>query len=269
MGRMHALEAKGRGHRPPLVMLHGLSSAGVHFLPMLSMVQAAFSRVILLDLPGHGFSEAPRLREAPGFHDATLEALDRLVGEPSIVFGNSLGGYAALRYALARPHRVMGLFLASPAGAAMNDDELEALRRLFRMQHHGDALAFVDKLLSRPTRARHALAWGIRRQFRRPEVEDVLRIAASEHLLTPEDLAGLQMPTLLFWGRDDQILPARNLEFFKAHLPPHTRIEEPEGFGHSPFLDDARALSERLVRFSDEVTNGQHDKPLASLRRVV
>jgi len=269
MGRMHVLEGQGRGHRPPLVMLHGLSSAGVHFLPMLGPLQRAFARIILLDLPGHGFSDAPRLREAPGFHDATLEALDRVVGEPALVFGNSLGGYAAIRYALERPYRVAGLFLASPAGAAMTDEDLEEFRPLFRLRDHRDALAFVDKLLAKPTLVRHALAWGIRRQFRRPEVNDVLRIAATEHLLTPDDLSRLEVPTVLFWGRAERILPQRSLDFFRAHLPRHARVEEPEGFGHSPFLDDPRALADRLVRFGDEVLEARRAEPLARLRRVV
>lgn len=256
MGRVHVLEAEGRGHRPPVVLLHGLSSAGVHFLPMLGALHGRFSRIILPDLPGHGFSDFPRSPGAGGFHDATFQALDQLVGEPAVFFGNSLGGYAAIRYAAARPYRVRGLFLASPAGAAMTDAELEALRALFRLRGHRDALAFIDRLLARPGWTRHVLAWGIERQFRRPEVDAVLRIAAAEHLLTPGELARLEMPTVLWWGRHERILPARNLEFFRAHLPAHARVEEPEGFGHSPFLDDPHALARRLSAFGDEVLLG-------------
>ncbi|GMU62332.1 MAG: alpha/beta hydrolase [Myxococcaceae bacterium] len=256
MGRVHVLETKGVGHGPPLVMLHGLSSAGVHFFPMLRPITRGFSRVILPDLPGHGFSDPPRVLELEGFHDATLEALDRIVGEPAVVFGNSLGGFAAIRYARERPYRVKGLFLASPAGAAMTEDELETLRSLFRMKHHGDAVAFVDRLLARSSWIRHPIAWGLRRQLRRPEVSAILRIAATEHLLTPEDLARLDMPTLLYWGKDERILPLRSLEFFKRHLPAHAKVEEPEGLGHAPFLDAPLTLAERLVRFGQEVVAG-------------
>ncbi|MEW5737674.1 MAG: alpha/beta fold hydrolase [Myxococcota bacterium] len=261
MGRVHVLEAKGEGRGPPLVMLHGLSSAGVHFMPMLRPLHAAFSRIILPDLPGHGFSEPPRILEMPGFHDAMLEALDRIVDEPAIVLGNSLGGYAAIRYARERPYRVRGLFLASPAGAAMTEEELETLRSLFRMNHHADAVAFVDRLLSRSSWIRHPIAWGLRRQLRRPEVNAILRIASTEHLLTPEDLARLDMPTLLYWGKDERILPERSLEFFKRHLPPHARVEEPEGLGHAPFLDAPLTFAQRLVRFGEEVVAGMTAAP--------
>lgn len=253
VGRVHVLEVEGRGARPPVVLLHGLSSAGVHFLPMLGALHGRFSRIILPDLPGHGFSELPRRPGPAGFHDATFEALDQIVEAPAVFFGNSLGGYAAIRYAVARPERVRGLFVASPAGAEMTGEELEALRALFRLRGHRDALAFIDRLLARPGWARHVLAWGIRRQFKRPEVEIVLRVAAAEQLLTPEDLARLEMPTVLWWGRHERILPARNLEFFRAHLPAHARVEEPEGFGHSPFLDDPQAVVRRLAAFGDEV----------------
>lgn len=138
----------------------------------------------------------------------------------------------------------------------MTEAELDALRGLFRMSRHGEALAFIDRLLSRPGWKRHALAWGLRRQLRRPEVEAVLRIAAAEHLLTPDELSRLEMPTLLYWGKDERILPARSLEFFRAHLPPHAVVEEPEGFGHSPFLDDPDVFARRLLAFGDEVVAG-------------
>jgi pimeloyl-ACP methyl ester carboxylesterase len=209
--------------------------------------------VILPDLPGHGFSEPPTVHTRAAFHDALFDALDAVVTEPVVVFGNSLGGYAALRFALERPTRVSALFLASPAGAAMSGEEIAALRRLFRLTSQADAVAFVDRLLARRRWIRRPMAWGLRHQFNRPEVEAVLELAAQEHFLTPEELARLTIPVLLSWGREDRILPPQSLEFFRRHLPRHSRIEEPEGFGHSPFLDAPGRFAERLVRFGQEL----------------
>src|SRR5262249_49956199 len=58
VGRMHVMEAQGHGHLPPLVLLHGLSSTGVHYLPLVGHVRPHVRRLFLPDLPGHGFSES-------------------------------------------------------------------------------------------------------------------------------------------------------------------------------------------------------------------
>jgi pimeloyl-ACP methyl ester carboxylesterase len=59
------------------------------------------ARIVIPDLPGHGFSDAPPSLDAQGFQQGVLDALDAVTAaQPALVFGNSLGGYAALRYAL-------------------------------------------------------------------------------------------------------------------------------------------------------------------------
>lgn len=254
-GRVHVLEVEGQGTLPPLVLLHGLSSAGVHFFPLLSHLQQSHSRIVIPDLPGHGFSDTPRRLDAESMRHGLYEAMDVLTdAQPAMVFGNSLGGYAAIRYALARPHRVRALLLASPGGGEMTDDELEQLRNAFRLTRHREALAFIDRLLARRSRIRHLYAWGLRRQLRRPEVEAVLRAATSAELLTAEEINQLSQPLLLIWGRHERILPSRHLEFFRQHLPEHAEIHDADDWGHSPFLDDAPAFARRLVQFAFSVT---------------
>ncbi len=61
------------------------------------------------------------------------------------------------------------------------------------------------------------------------------------------------MPVLLLWGKDERILPRDHLEFFRRHLPEHARFEEPEGFGHAPYLDDVDAVARRILSFTSEV----------------
>jgi len=250
-GRVHVLEAKSKGSLPPLVLLHGLSSAGVHFFPMLGPLERAFSRVVLIDLPGHGFSDTPSRLDADSLRTGLFEALDDVTrAGPAILFGNSLGGYGAIRYALERPAQVRALMLASPGGAEMTDDELAALRATFQLGSHADALAFIDRLLASRSRARHLFAWGLRRQLRRPEVQAILSAATQAHLLTPGELGALTHPILFMWGQAERVLPSRHLDFFRAHLPSHAKWVEPAGWGHSPFLDDAPGFARELIDFA-------------------
>jgi pimeloyl-ACP methyl ester carboxylesterase len=252
-GGIHVLEARGRGRLPPVVLLHGISSAAVHFLPLLYRLRGRVRRLIAPDLPAHGFSDRPSEVRPFVLRDALVEALDAVVDEPAVVFGNSLGGAAAVHYALARPERVRGLILCSPGGAMMDAAELDRFMGTFSFQSHGAALAFVDRLFSRRSRMRHLFAWGVRRQFENPDVRELLAATSPADLLTPEQLSALRMPVLLLWGKDERILPRQHLDFFRKHLPDHAQLQEPEGLGHAPYLDDVDEVARRILAFTAHV----------------
>jgi pimeloyl-ACP methyl ester carboxylesterase len=255
-GRVHVLDALGHGPLPPVVLLHGLSSAGVHFLPLLRRLRGHVRRVVAPDLLAHGFSDSPPVMRAELMKSALVAALDDVLDEPSVVYGNSMGGLAAVRYALARPAQVRGLVLSSPGGAAMDDAELRRFASGFSLTSHDEALGFVDRMLARKSRFRQLLAWGVRRQFGDPRVRALLSALAPADLLQPEELAALPMRVLLVWGRDERVLPREHFEFFRRHLPGDTRIEQPEGFGHAPYLDDVGAVARQILAFVAEVEGG-------------
>jgi pimeloyl-ACP methyl ester carboxylesterase len=185
-----------------------------------------------------------------------LEALDATIDEPSVIFGNSMGGLAAIQYALARPERVRGLVLCSPGGAPMTPDELDRFLATFRVERHADALAFVDRLFTKRPWLRQLIAWGVRRNFQHPNMRALLASVSSADLLRPEDVRALQPPTLFIWGRTERILPPEHLSFFRENLPPHAAVDEPEHFGHSPYLEAPAAVMRRIVRFLSHVHGG-------------
>lgn len=256
-GRVHVLEARGGGPLPPVVLFHGITSAGVHFLPLLHRLRGRVRHLIAPDAPAHGFSDAPPVMRPEMLKDAMIEAMDAVIREPCVVFGNSMGGLAAIHYALARPERVRGLILCSPSGAYMDEADLRRFVRGFDLDSHEDALDFVDRLFARRNRMRHLFAWGVRRNFSDPRVKKLLSATAPGDLLRPEQLAALRMPVLLLWGRDERILPRDHYEFFRRHLPAHTRIEEPDGLGHAPYLDDPRAVARQILTFAADVHHGR------------
>ena len=253
-GRVHVLEAHGHGSLPPLVLLHGFSSSGVHFHTIANQLRKRTRRLVLPDLLAHGFSDIPkRGLDVADMERALIETLDAVIDEPVMLFGLSMGGAAALRYALARPDRVRGLMLCSPGGAQMDRQELEGLRQSFKIEGHADALAFVDRVFAKRTILRQAYAWGIRKSFDRPEMQALLSSLRIEDLFTPAELGSIEVPIRLLWGRRDRVLPDECREFFRQHLPGHTQIDEPESFGHSPFLDDPEGLVHRIGTFLEEL----------------
>lgn len=257
VGMLHALEAKGQGDLPPVVVLHGLSASGQYYESLMRRIRPHVSRVIAPDMPGHGYSELPY----DGLtHDSLgvglREGLDQLVDEPVVVFGNSLGGVAAVRYATERPERVLGLMLAAPGGAPMDEEELDEFVEGFMLHDHHKALDFVDRLFHRPHPMRHLLAWGVRQQFGRTGIEDLLRSVRPQDLLGPDELEQLKMPVFVLWGEADRVLRPADRRFFEEHLPAHAEVHRIEEYGHVPHMSHPDCLAARLIEFARHVQRG-------------
>jgi pimeloyl-ACP methyl ester carboxylesterase len=250
LGPLHALEARGAGSLGPILLLHGLGSCAIDYLPLLLRLLPLHQRVYAVDLPGHGQSVHPPLDiDTRALEEALFVALEGLSDEPLLVFGCSLGGLVALRLAAARPDRVRAVMVASPAGAPMSPAEIGTLLKGFRLRDHAEALAFVDRFAAHAGPARHVLAWGARRRFRTEPIPRLLaRISASD-LLSPDELARVRAPVTLFWGLEDRVLPPAQMRFFLEHLP-SVRAQAAEGFGHAPFLDRPRAFLAHMEAFA-------------------
>lgn len=250
---LHVYDGVGRGSLPTVVMLHGLGAAGGSFGRVVGALRPHVRRVLIPELPGHGASVHPGngLRVTPELLlDAMVEALDQLLDEPAIVYGNSLGGAVALSYAVRRPARVRSLVLVSPAGAVLAHDEWSALRAAFDLRTARDARQFMERVYHRPPWFLALIAHEFPGVMLRPAVREILESTTPEHASKPAELAALTMPILLVWGRSEKLLPASSLAWFRQNLPAQTVIEEPEGFGHAPQLEEPARIAERILAFA-------------------
>ncbi|MFT5683661.1 MAG: pimeloyl-ACP methyl ester carboxylesterase [Myxococcota bacterium] len=252
-GNIHLFDIQGRGHLPPILLLHGLGSRSADYALLIRRLKGLTRRLIVPDVPGHGLSRIPEGGLNPEMMESSLlAAIDEVLDEPAIVIGNSMGGLAAIRFAGARPERVAAMVLASPGGAPMDEHGLRDLLSVFKMKTHREALHFVDRMLGRPSLIRHLLAVGVRGRMNGRGPRELMSKITPKHMLTAAELEGIKAPTLLFWGAEDEVLPIRGLDFFRRHLPQHAVIESPERFGHSPFVDDLRGFSRRVETFLKE-----------------
>lgn len=117
-GSLHLLE---RGEGRPVVLLHGVTLNAELWSPQLHGLADEF-RVISLDLRGHGRSQAGADRFGLPVLARDLETvLTRLDLRDALVVGHSMGGMAALTFALEHPEvmaeRVAGLGLVATAAA--------------------------------------------------------------------------------------------------------------------------------------------------------
>jgi pimeloyl-ACP methyl ester carboxylesterase len=249
VGRMRVWVAPGKGTLPSLVLLHGLASAAVHLEPMFDQLRAHTRAVIVPDLPGHGESDVPADGLTPAsLQQGLLETLDSLAIRNATVFGNSLGGAAAVRYALARPEQVGALILVSPAGALMSAENFVSFTESLRNENHEKARGFVDRVFVKTPWPRALMAWGTVQKFAASPVQSLLTTSQPADQITASQLRALTVPTLLVWPQGDKVFPAGCKEFFATHLP-NCELAEPEGLGHSPYLENARYMSDAVLRW--------------------
>ncbi len=122
--KLHYHEA-GVGNGPTIVLLHGGgpgASSWSNFAKNIPVLAQQF-HVIAVDQPGYGRSDKPT--EHPQYFRHSASALKDLLDTIGItervhLLGNSLGGGAAVRFALDYPDRAGRLVLMGPGGLSVN-----------------------------------------------------------------------------------------------------------------------------------------------------
>lgn len=261
--KIHALELEGSGDGPTLVLLHGLGADCLSFTSLMFRLRAKFERIVIPDLPGHGWSDAVDGLTPRNMMSALAEALDALVTSPAAIVGTSLGGMCAARYAAMRPSNVASLMLVAPGGAQLDEAAHTDLLKTFEIDVHRDALEFVDRCFVRlPWAARHVLAAGIKRRMSDPALRATIGRFRPDDMLRAGELASIRAPTLLVWGAEERLLPESVLDFYQRHLPRGTRVERWLNFGHAGFLQQPRVMAQRIANFARDTQAGDWEPPL-------
>lgn len=257
--RLHATRL-GKG--PPLTLLHGFTGSVESWAPVRDALAARFT-TIAVDLPGHGRSTSP---PAPGRYalsslvEDLAGVLDAMGVEQTALLGYSLGGRAALRFAIERPRRVAALVLESaspgiekPAERASRVTADATLAD--EIERHGVA-AFVDAWERLPLWASQAslrpdvrLALREQRLVNDPRgLANSLRGAgAGIDLPLFGRLGSVTVPTLLVAGALDEKYAgiARRM----AAAIPGARLEVVAEAGHAVHLERPDALAAVVLRF--------------------
>lgn len=236
---------EGRRDGPALLMLHGVFSSLHTWEGWVERLRDRY-RLVRLDLPGFGLTGP--VDDLVGMVRDLAGVLDEFADEVGIgsfsLAGNSLGGYFAWRYALARPERVERMILVDSAGypfglpPVLRLASTPGVGNVFRFftprvmvamslrEVYGDAgrirpgtLRRYHELMLRPGNRRTLLLAGreMERQFRRYSGE-------IRHVSTP---------TLVMWGEEDRWIPPDHARRFARDLQDARLITYP-GVGHVP-----------------------------------
>jgi len=241
----------GRRGGIPWLLLHGLGSVGGGWSPVMRALRRD-CRLVIPELSALGGTQAPNdclsMRQ-------TVEVMTRLIetefdGRPVTVAGLSLGGWMAVRLALARPDLVARLVLID-AGGYRNQD-WEKVQSLVRI----DDLAGVDRLypalFTRVPWIMKISRGAFLKSYTSAAVRNTLDGLCEADTFKNAYLARLRMPTTLIWGENDGLFSLKTGRAMAAAIP-HARLDVLPGCGHALHVECPRALVAALQRVRAEV----------------
>lgn len=102
--------------RPPLLLVHGFGASTDHWRKNVAELRNDFE-VWAIDLLGFGRSAKPNWQYSSDlWRDQLYDFITEVIGQPVVLAGNSLGGYASLCVAGQRPDAAAGVVLLNSAG---------------------------------------------------------------------------------------------------------------------------------------------------------
>jgi 2-succinyl-6-hydroxy-2,4-cyclohexadiene-1-carboxylate synthase len=260
-------EVRSGGRGPAVLLLHGFTGRGADWGPLLPALRRV-STAIVVDLLGHGRSDAPRdpARHALERQASDLAAILRGLGAaPAAVVGYSFGARVALQLALDEPGVVRGLLLESPS-AGIADAAARARRRaadgaLAEGIERDGIEAFVDSWweTSPVFAAERDLPEATRARFRtgrlrnRPHGLAASLRGAGQGAMTPLHgrLAAIAAPTLVVAGTRDPLGLDRARAV--AAAIPDARLEALDGVGHAAHRESPARFRRLALDFLQEV----------------
>ncbi len=252
------------GEGDPILFIHGIAGCWRNWLENLPYFGRTH-RAIALDLPGFGDSPMPSWPITMGDYGRLIHDFCERLGIEKVaaLVGNSMGGFIATEAVIEEPDRFDRLVLISAAGVSFAEWQgrsfdagarifkaaipmMSGERRSYWTRPRGRKLAF-GRLFRNPNKLRpELLAEQVRPGLQAPGFSDAL--TAIWGYDTRERLPEIEIPTMVVWGLNDQIVPVEGAIAYHR-LIPRSRLEIFERTGHLPMLERPRRFNPLLEGF--------------------
>ncbi len=253
------------GNGPAVVLIHGFGSS----LEIWHAVTPQLSknhRVIAVDLKGFGWSARPEGNYSPDEQAKLVLALMSKLGvEKADIVGHSWGASVSLALALRAPERVNRIALY---GAWVYEEQLPPFFLWARAWGVGEFLfsAFYGERLEEqvahayfdPGSIPQSRIEAIEKLFARPGTKAAALTAVRDQRYdkVQRRYKTIRHPTLLLWGREDQIARIHFGERLRSDLP-NAKLNVYPRCGHIPMLEAAESTTSDLVEFLQPQTIAQ------------
>ena len=254
--QIYYVQAGESNNKPPLLLVHGFGASTDHWRKNIAQLQADF-QVWAVDLLGFGRSAKPAIEYSGSlWRDQLHDFITEVIGQPTVLAGNSLGGYASLCVAGERPQSVAGLILVNSAGPFSDSNPqpqnpvkqaIGKITKTLLLQPLPSWLLFqyvrrksiIRKTLKQVYLDHSAVSDRLVEEIYRPSCDKGAPQVFAAVFKTPPGakvdqlLAKMSCPLMLVWGEGDPWMNSRNKSAqFKEYYPNLT--EHFLNAGHCP-----------------------------------
>jgi pimeloyl-ACP methyl ester carboxylesterase len=276
--KIYFVKAGNNPQRPPLLLVHGFGASTDHWRKNISELSQEFE-VYAIDLLGFGRSQKPAWQYSGNLwrdqlHDFITEKIQR----PTVIAGNSLGGYSSLCVAADYPQSVAGVILLNSAGPFTDTNPLGAKKVNPIQKAIAPALQkalrqpWANQLLFTFVRQKSRIRSTLKKVYLDQSavtdqlVEDIYRPSCDQGAVqvfasvfsTPQGkkvdelLAAMTCPLMTIWGEGDPWMNSRARGTkFREFYPSLT--EHYINAGHCPH-DESPQIVNKLIRDWYELT---------------
>ena len=244
----------------PILLLHGLSSSLYTWDSLTSMLSEK-KRVIRIDLPGFGLTGPdPEQAYSIDYYNRFIDSfMIKMNINQYIIAGNSFGGNIAWNQALYRPEKIRKLILINSAGYPRTKEKGNIGFKLAAIPVLGEVIkkvtprALVKKSLKDAYSDDNKISEAITNRYydlllcegNRQALIDIFKQRAVPN---PDNIKNVHAPTLIIWGKDDQMIDVSNgLRFNQDIQGSLSRIIDHSG--HVPMEETPQAVYQAMINF--------------------
>lgn len=186
--KIYYVHAGENSTSPPLLLIHGFGASTDHWAKNIAELSRDFE-VWAIDLLGFGRSAKPNWQYGGDLWQEQLhDFIKEMIKRPTVLAGNSIGGYACLTVAAAYPDSVTGVILLNPAGSFTDTNPLGARK-----------ISPFQKFLRDLSQSLLKQSWAVNLLFQfvkqRSQIrKTLLKVYVNEFAVTEELIANIQRP---------------------------------------------------------------------------
>jgi pimeloyl-ACP methyl ester carboxylesterase len=252
------IEQAGAGE--PVILLHGFGASTYAWRKVMPGLTASF-RVIAIDLNGFGYTQRPKDFESytrEGQADLVLRVMDALGIERAHFASHSYGGGITIWLASRHPERMRSMVLVDSSAPTYANDRRSRLAGL------RPVAALALRTLLRPGSVRRSLVNSVyddslitpevvREYYDRLRIEGVLDayVGLTAPVRKPPEpvrLEAIDVPALVVWGSDDQIISVHSGRRAAGQFP-RGEFVVLERTGHIPMEERPEELLQVMLPF--------------------
>lgn len=253
------------GAGPTIVFVHGFGGDALITWRKELLHFAKTNTVVAYDLIWFGKSTSTEIPNLNSQTKALKKLLSYLKIESATIIGQSYGGFVVLDFAQHYPSMVEKMIIANSPGTTFNLSTLDTVCKKFELENISDLFVLeqttnIKRLLDAATFSNPRLPKFLQKQIfdayfnkNKTQQKELMKSLPAEKLKL-QDLSFYQkIPTLVLWGKNDEIFPLSEGQKFATAI--NAQFVSIPNCGHAPQFDAPKMFLKLLDEFITKKPN--------------